>query len=365
MTKDYYELLGVSKDASKEEIKKAYKKLAKKYHPDINKEEGAEQKFKEISEAASVLGDDEKRRQYDQMGHDAFQQGSQGGSGFEGFGDFDFGSGFDMDDIFDAIFGGGRRRRSKGSDLRVDLTITLEEAAFGVEKEVSITKKNPCGKCNGTGGEELETCSTCAGQGVVRMVRRTPFGAFQSTGPCQECEGSGKKIKKPCDECSGKGYIVGESKVKVDIPAGVESGNRLRLQGYGEAASRSKASGDLYVFINVKKHDYFERHGDDIILEAPISFVQAVFGDEIEVPTLDGKAKLKIPSGTQPGTKFRMKNKGIQNINGFGRGDQHVIVNVEVPKKLSKAQKDALEDFKKASGETVKPQKNFFRKFFG
>lgn len=364
MTKDYYELLGVSKNASKEEIKKAYKKLAKKYHPDLNKSEDAEQKFKEISEAASVLGDDEKRRQYDQMGHDAFQQGSQG-AGFEGFGDFDFSGGFDMDDIFDAIFGGGRRRRGKGNDLRVDINIDLKEAAFGTKKEVKINKKNSCKSCNGTGGEELETCSVCGGNGVVRVIRRTPFGAFQSTGPCQECEGVGKKIKTPCEDCHGKGYNVGESIIKVDIPPGVESGTRLRMQGLGEAGVRGRESGDLYVFIEVSNHEYFERNGDDIILRVPISFVQAVFGDEIEVPTLDGKAKLKIPSGTQPGTSFRMRGKGIQNINGYGRGDQHVIVNIDVPKKLSKAQESALNEFKDVSGENITPQKSFFRKLFG
>ena len=373
MTKDYYETLGVSKNASKEEIKKAYKKLAKKYHPDLNKDNPeAEQKFKEISEAASVLGDEGKRKQYDQMGHNAFKQGQEHGQGHSGFEDAfrDFGfeggfsEGFDFDDIFDAMFGGRRKRNRKGNDLRVDVELDLEEAAFGTKKKVNVKKKNTCEKCNGKGGE-TETCNKCQGAGQIRTVRRTAFGAFQTAAPCDKCEGTGEMVKEACEGCNGKGYNIGEKELEIDIPQGVDNGHRLRLQGEGEAGPRGAVPGDLYVFIHVREHSFFKRDNDNVIVEVPISIIQATFGDEIEIPTLDGKAKLKIPKGTQPGTKFRMKGKGIPNVNGYGKGEQFVIAKVEIPKKLSKKQEELLKEFADVSGEKVEPQKSFFKRMFG
>lgn len=367
--KDYYEILGVDRGASKDQIKKAYKKLAKKYHPDLNKDAGAEQKFKDVSEAAGVLGDDAKRQKYDQMGHSAFKQGSEGGFNSSGFGGasqgFEGFEGFGMDDIFDSIFGGGRRRsRGNGNDLRVDVELDLKEAAFGAEKKVNVKKKNVCSTCSGSGAKSSTTCSRCGGQGMIRTVKRTAFGAFQTQGPCDVCGGSGKKITQECLTCDGKGHIFGEKELKINIPAGIESGQRLRLEGEGEAGMRGFSPGDLYVFVSVKPHKFFKRQGRHVYVEVPISFTQAVFGDNIKVPTLDGEAMLKVPSGTQPGTDFKMRGKGIEDLNGYGKGDQHVVVKVEVPKSLSKKQRDLLEEFAKEGGEST-PSKNFFQKVFG
>ncbi|MFP4524338.1 MAG: molecular chaperone DnaJ [Candidatus Woesearchaeota archaeon] len=376
--KDYYEILGVSKDASKEDIKKAYKRLAKKYHPDLNKDNPeAEQKFKEVNEAASVLGDEKKRQQYDQFGSAAFKNGGQGGPG--GFSGFDFsgfqGGGFDFEDIFDAFFGGGgggpfggRRRRQeeqRGSDLRYDMTITLEEAAEGVEKEVKVRKRVPCKECGGAGGSGVETCGTCHGNGVVRQTKRTPFGVFATTGPCPTCGGAGKTFREPCQACDATGVQTDTVTIKVDIPAGVDDGMRLRVPGEGDAGLKGAPAGDLYVFISVEEHEYFERDGDDLKLEVPISFVQAALGDDIEVPTLQGRASLKIPAGTETGTTFRLRSKGMPRLRGGGFGDQLVTVRVEVPKRLSSKQKRALEEFAEASGDSVEPQKGFFKKIFG
>lgn len=364
MTKDYYEILGVSKNASKEEIKKAYKKLAKKYHPDLNKESGAEAKFKEISEAAAVLGDDQKRQQYDSMGHDAFKQGG-GRQGFD-FNDFGAGfSGFDMDDILNAFFGGGQssRRRQTGQDLRVDIQITLEEAAKGVEKKIDVRKKESCSSCDGFGGK-TKTCTICSGTGYVKTIKRTPFGSFQSTGPCTTCNGVGREITKNCDVCEGRGYNVENKTLNIKIPAGVDDGTRMRVSGEGDAAGLGQRPGDLYVFISVLEHEYFKREGNDIHLEVPISYTQAVFGDEVEVPTLQGKAKLKIPKGTQPGTIFKMSGKGIPYVQSFGSGDQKVHITIDVPKKLTTKQKEILEEYAKSTGDNARPQKSFFEKLF-
>jgi len=367
MSKDYYKILGVEKNASKEEIKKAYKKLAKQYHPDLNKEADAEQKFKEINEAASILGDDQKRQQYDQFGSDSFK----GGAGFNGASGFDFsgfqgGGDFDFDNIFDMFFGGGgRRQERRGQDLRFDLELSLEEAAFGKSETIIIEKKNVCKECDGSGGEKMETCSICHGAGKSTEIRRTAFGAFQTTTICSTCGGQGKKILEECKKCSGDGFIKGTKKIKITIPAGVEDDSRLRVTGEGDAGMRGQRPGDLYVFISVKEHDFFERDGADINVEIPISFTQAVFGDEVEVPTLNGKAKLKIPAGTQSGTVFRMRGKGISYANDYGVGDQNVMVKVQVPKKLSRKEEDALKEFAEASGDHARPQKNFFKKIFG
>lgn len=347
--KDYYEILGVSRNASKEEIKKAYKKLAKKHHPDLNKESGSEQKFKEISEAASVLGNEEKRRQYDNIGHDAFRQ-TGGGANYQDFGNM--GGGFE--DIFDMFFGGGfsggsrRPRQKRGEDLEYPLTITLEEAATGVTKEFTIKKKVSCSACNGKGGHKVSTCSTCQGAGAVRQARRTPFGTFQSTTVCPTCNGEGEVVEDTCKTCSGQGVVYETKTIRVDIPAGVETGTHLRMSGEGNAVARG-ATGDLYIAISVKEHPIFTRRGDDILIDVPITYPQAVFGDEIKVPVLGGEAKLKIPAGTQSHTKFRLKNKGIQGLR-HTTGDQIVTIIVETPKKLNKKQEEALKEYMKTLG---------------
>jgi molecular chaperone DnaJ len=349
MAKDYYEILGVSKDTSKEEIKKAYKRLAKKYHPDLNKEDPkAAEKFKEINEAHKVLTDDRARANYDRFGTAGAGMGGFdfGGGGFEGF---DFG----MGDIFDMFFGGGRRRRegpARGANLQYEMHITLKQAATGTEKHINIPRHEQCSKCDGSGANsasDIVSCDECQGTGVVRRSQRTPFGMFQTSTTCRKCNGTGQYIKKACTQCKGSGIVRKERKIKVKIPAGVETGSRLRMPGEGEAGQKGGPSGDLYILIGVEHHDTFERHGDDIYLEVPVSFVDAAMGTEIEVPTLDGKAKLKIPSGTQTDTVFKMKGKGIPHLNAYGTGSEEVKVVVQVPKKLSRKQKDLLKEFEK------------------
>jgi molecular chaperone DnaJ len=369
MGKNYYEILGIEKNASKEEIKKAYKKLAKKYHPDINKEEGSSNKFKELNEAAAILGDDAKRKQYDQYGSDAFKQGGSGGFDYSNY-DFsgDFGDIFDnLGDIFGGSFGfgGGRRKSSKsrGHDLRADMEITLEEASTGIKKTIKIRKNETCEECSGKGGSGLETCSNCNGAGAVRMASRTPFGVFQTTTTCRTCSGSGETIHNTCSECGGNGLLKTEKKIEIDVPEGIEDGSRLRLSGEGDAGYRNGGQGDLYIIIHIKPHKIFVRDGNDIILETPISFIQAALGATIEVPTLHGKATLKIPEGTQTGTTFKMKDKGIPYLHSYGKGDQMVRVILETPK-LDKKQKKAMEELGKTLGEKVEPQKGFFKKFF-
>ncbi|MFH1590074.1 MAG: molecular chaperone DnaJ [archaeon] len=367
MSKDYYKILGIEKNASKEEIKKAYKKLAKKYHPDLNKDEDATEKFKELNEAAAILGDDEKRQQYDQFGSEAFKGGfNTSGFDFSSFGG-DFGNIFDhLGDIFGSSFGFGGRGSSRrsGSHLRADIEITLEEAASGVKKKLNITKKDSCDECDGKGGTGLETCRTCRGAGRVTVSKRTPFGIFQSTGICQNCGGSGEMVMNICSECDGSGLVQKNKTIEVDIPEGVENGSQLRVTGEGEAGYRGTPNGDLYVVVHVKKHAIFERREDDIYLEVPISFVQATLGAKIEIPTLDGKASLRIPEGTQTGTVFKMRGKGIPYLHSYGTGDQLVQVVVETPKNLNNKQEKALKSFAEELGEEVEPQKKWFEKFF-
>lgn len=372
--RDYYEVLGVSRDATEEEIKKAYRKLARKYHPDVNKDDkDAAEKFKEINEAYEVLKDPEKRARYDQFGHAGVGQGGFDPGNFGGFGDFgDFG-GFGSDifeDIFD-IFGGGfgrtrRRGPTRGADLRYDLEITLEEAAFGVEKEVEIFRMESCKKCNGTGakpGTMPKTCPTCGGSGQVRRVQNLGPMQFTNVTTCTNCGGRGNIIEEPCPKCNGRGQSKVGRKIKVKIPAGVDTGSQLRMSGEGEPGEMGGPPGDLYVVIRVKPHKLFVRQGDDLIYEVPISFVQAALGDEIEIPTLEEKVKLKIPEGTQPGTRFRLRSKGIPHIKGYGRGDLIVHVDVVIPKKLNEKQKELLVKFAKISGEDIKPtSKGLFRK---
>lgn len=369
--RDYYEVLGVSKGASEDEVKKAFRKLARKYHPDVNRDnpKEAEEKFKEINEAYEVLSDATRRAQYDQFGHAAFD-GAQGGGGFSGgFG----GGGGGFSDIFDMFFGGqsgfgGGRPHGpeKGADLRFDMEITFEQAAFGVETEITLPRTEECVICHGSGsapGTHPETCPQCRGTGQVQVAQNTPFGRMVNVRTCDRCRGEGKIVQSPCKECSGKGRVRKQRKIKVKIPAGVDNGSRLRVAHEGEAGARGGPPGDLYVYIFVKAHKLFTREGSDVICEVPISFVQAALGDEIEVPTLDGQVKLRIPEGTQPGAVFRVKDKGIPHLRGHGRGDQHVKVKVVIPKKLTDRQRELLSDFSKADGEDINPeQKGFFKK---
>ena len=349
MATDYYETLGVSKDASKEEIKKAYKKLAKKYHPDLNKADDAADKFKEINEAASVLGDDKKRSQYDQFGTTAEGFGA-GSSGFD-FRDFG-GQGFNFDNIFDNIFGGGFRQRgqNRGADLRYDLDITLEEAANGMDRTILIPRLEQCSHCKGTGAEnasDVETCTTCQGSGMQKRTQRTPFGLFATTSTCGSCRGTGSYIRNPCNLCDGEGREEHNRKIEVTIPAGVHTGSRLRMLGEGEAGEHGSESGNLYIVITVLPHKTFERHGDDLLMSMDVPFVLAALGGEVDVPTLDGDVSLKIPAGTQSEAVFRLKDKGIPDLRSGRKGSQHVKVSIALPKRLNKKQKKLLKDFAK------------------
>lgn len=363
--KDYYEILDISKDATDADIKKAYRKLAKKYHPDLNQgnKEEAEQKFKEVNEAYEVLSDPEKRSRYDRFGH--FGVDEQTG-GFDGFGDI-------FDDIFD-IFGGGFSTSSrkkpgprKGPDIRYDLNLEFKEAVFGVEKEIQIRKIENCSTCNGSGvkpGSSKSTCSQCNGTGEVRYAQNTPFGQFVRVSTCDACNGTGKIIKDKCTTCNGTGKIRKSNKVKVKVPAGVDNGSIISLKGEGHAGERGGPPGDLYIYIRVKPHEFFRREGNNIYCDIPISFTQAALGAEIEVPTLEETVKYHIPAGTQTGTQFKLKNKGVPNVRGYGKGDFYFKVEVKVPKKLNERQKELLKEFAKESGEYLKDEKKgLFDKF--
>ncbi|BAF59060.1 DnaJ-class molecular chaperone [Pelotomaculum thermopropionicum SI] len=371
--RDYYEVLGVSRNASAEEIKKAYRRLARQYHPDANPDDkDAEAKFKEISEAYMVLSDPEKRANYDRFGHAGVN--GQGFGGFEGFGGFggfaDFGG---LGDIFDMFFGSGGRRRAgpeRGADIRMELELTLNEAAFGLEREIKVPRVEICGTCGGSGaaaGTKPRTCPACGGTGQVQYAQSTPFGRIVQSRTCDRCRGAGQFIEKPCPTCRGTGQVRRTRSIKVKVPPGVDSGSRLRLAGEGEAGTRGGPPGDLYVYIQVKPHPVFARDGDDIICEVPVSFVQAALGDELEVPTLEGSTRLRIPEGTQTGTVFRLRGKGVPRLDGFGRGDQHVRIKVVTPTKLSEKQKALLREFARLDGESRHGfgsggEKSFFEK---
>jgi molecular chaperone DnaJ len=367
--RDYYEVLGVEKTATIEEIKKTYRKLAIKYHPDKNPgDKAAEENFKELGEAYEVLCDEQKRALYDQYGHAAFDRRSGGGGRGGGFHDpFEvFREVFGGASIFEDLFGGGGRRdpsqRERGDDLRYDMEITFEEAAHGCEKEITVTKPERCDVCHGSGaeaGSQTKTCPTCGGRGQVISSR----GIFSIAQTCPHCQGAGRVIDKQCKACKGAGRRERTGKIKLRIPAGVDTGSRLRSAGNGEAGFRGGASGDLYVVLHVKPHEIFQRDGDDLLCEVPVSFVQAALGADIEVPTLDGKASLKVPAGTQPGTMFRLKGKGVKNIQGYGHGDLHVRINVEVPTHLSSAQKAKLQEFSELCNGNESPlRQSFFEK---
>ncbi|MCJ8006884.1 molecular chaperone DnaJ [Lederbergia wuyishanensis] len=362
--RDYYEVLGVSKSATKDEIKKAYRRLSKQYHPDINKEAGADEKFKEITEAYEVLNDDQKRAQYDQFGH----EGPQGFGG--GFGGADFGGFGGFEDIFNTFFGGGGRRDPnaprQGSDLQYTLDLSFEEAVFGKETIIEIPREETCDTCNGSGakpGTTPETCSHCHGSGQLNVEQNTPFGRIVNRRVCNYCNGTGKLIKEKCRTCGGDGKVKKRRKINVKIPHGVDDGQQMRVSGEGEPGINGGPPGDLYVVFHVRPHEFFERDGDDIYCEMPITFAQAALGDEIEVPTLHGKVKLKIPAGTQTGTRFRLRGKGVQNVRGYGTGDQHILVKVITPTKLTEEQKQLLRDFADISGDTPDEQhESFFDK---
>ena len=365
---EYYDRLGVSKDASQDEIKRAYRKMSKKYHPDINKEPGAEEKYKEVQEAYETLSDDQKRAAYDQYGPD----GANGFGGQGGFGGFDGGAGFGgFEDIFSSFFGGGAARNPnaprQGDDLQYRVNLSFEEAVFGAEKEVHYNREATCKTCSGSGakpGTSPVTCGRCHGRGVINVDTQTPLGVMRRQVTCDVCHGTGQEIKDPCQTCHGTGHEKQSHKVSVKIPAGVETGQQIRLAGQGEAGFNGGPYGDLFVIINVNPSDKFTRDGSTIYYTLNISFVQAALGDTVEVPTVHGNVEMTIPAGTQTGKTFRLKGKGAPRLRGGSQGDQHVTVKIVTPTKLNDAQKEALLAFAKASGdEKIAPQKKgFFNK---
>ena len=365
--RDYYEVLGIDKDASKEEIKKAYRKLARKYHPDVNKETDAEDKFKEVKEAYEVLRDDQKRAQYDQFGHAGAEQGFGGFGGFGGAQDF---GGFE--DIFDMFFGGGARRDpnapQQGSDVQYSVTLDFEEAIFGKEMDITIPREENCETCHGSGakpGTKPETCSHCHGSGQLNQEQNTPFGRVVNRRVCHYCNGTGNIIKDKCSTCSGSGRVQKNKSIHINIPAGIDEGQQIRVPGKGEAGVNGGPHGDLFVLVRVKPHDFYVREGDNVYCEVPLTFAQAALGDEVEVPTVHGKVKLKIPAGIQTGKTFRLRGKGAPNVRGRGQGDQHVTVRIVTPTKLTDRQKELLREFNKIGGHDSTDEQgiNFFERF--
>ena len=374
--RDYYEVLGVSKGASEDDIKKAYRQLAKKYHPDLNPgDKTAEQKFKEANEAYEVLSDKDKRARYDQFGHAGvdpnFGGGGQGGWGGAyggGFGGMDF----DLGDIFSSFFGGGGRRQNPnapraGSDVGASVIIDFAESAKGCQKQVDVRVVEVCDECHGTGaakGTQPKTCSACNGRGQVTRQQRTPFGVVQTQSPCPTCQGKGRVIETPCRACGGAGQVRKARKVGINIPAGIDDGQVLNIRGKGNAGVNGGPAGDLQVQVSVRPHPLFEREGTDIYCEVPISFAEAALGGEIDIPTLEGTEKFQIPEGTQTGTTFQLKQKGVPVVNSKNRGTLHFTVRVETPKSLNAEQKDLLRRFADSCGETgVKGREKFFRRF--
>ena len=370
--RDYYEVLGIQKGASEDEIKKAYKKLARKYHPDMNPgDKEAEEKFKEVNEANEVLSDPEKKARYDQFGFAGVDPNYGAGAGGGAYGGgFDFG---DLGDIFGSFFGGGfggQRRNpnapQRGESIRASVSISFTEAAFGCEKSVTIERSEQCPTCKGSGcapGTTPEICPDCHGSGTVQTRRQTPMGVFASNGPCRKCGGTGRLIHQPCSDCRGSGAVRKRRTIKVNIPAGIDHGQTISLRGQGGTGKNGGPAGDLLITVMVQPHEIFRRDGVDVFCEAPITFTQAVLGAELEIPTIDGKVKYSIPEGTQTGTVFRLKGKGVPVLNGRGRGDQYVTVVIETPRSLNKEQKEALRRFSETLGENnYEKRKSFFKK---
>ena len=372
--RDFYEVLGVAKGASDEEIKKAYRKLAKKYHPDLNPgDKTAEAHFNEVNEAYEVLSDKDKRAKYDQFGHAGvdpnFGAGGYGG-GFGGFTDM---GDIDLGDIFGSFFGGGfggcgsrRNGPAKGDTLRTSVTISFEEAAFGCEKEISVARSETCDVCKGSGcapGTTADTCPDCHGSGVIRIQRGNGAFSFSTTAQCPKCNGTGKIIHSPCKTCNGAGTVRKNRKITIKIPAGIDDGQAISLRGQGGAGKNGGPAGDLIISVRVRPHPQFKRDGNAVYLEQPVTFLQATLGAELEIPTIDGKVKWNLPEGTQPGTTFRLRGKGIPNVNGRGRGDQFVTVDVQVPRNLSHEQKEALRAYGRAMGELPEEEEDGVKGF--
>lgn len=371
--RDYYEVLGVDRNADDAAIKKAYRTLAKKYHPDMNPgDKDAEAKFKEVNEAYAVLSDSEKKARYDQYGHAGVDPNGMGGAGFGDFGGF---GGFDFGDILSSFFGGGgssgarKNAPMRGDDIKVSLTISFEEAAFGCKKEISYNKIEKCSECNGSGaakGTSPETCPNCHGTGQVRITQRTPLGMMQTTRTCDNCRGKGKIVKDPCSNCKGTGYVRNKKTLVVTVPAGIDNDQRIALRSQGDDGRNGGPPGDLIIFISVRPHHIFERDGMNIYCEVPITFTEAALGAEITIPTLEGDVKYTIPEGTQTGTRFRLKNKGIVSASSSkNKGDLIFTVVIEVPKNLTEAQKDMLRKFSEDCGDSnYTKKKSFFDKIF-
>jgi molecular chaperone DnaJ len=367
--RDYYEVLGVSRSATDDEIKKAFRRLAKQYHPDANKEQGAETRFIEINEAYEVLSDAQKRSAYDRYGHAGVSSGA-GAAGFNG----DFAGFGSINDLFETFFASASasQRRSgsqRGADLRYDLTITFEEAVFGCQKDIELPRWENCTTCSGSGaapGTSTARCSACQGTGEIRRVQQSIFGQFVNVTMCERCRGEGRVITTPCEKCRGQGRVRNNRRVKVNIPAGVDDGINVRVTGEGEVSSRGGTPGNLYVILSVKPHPFFKRNGNDIIYELPISFTQAALGAEVEVPTVDNKTTtLKIPAGTQSGRSFRLKNMGVPVVHSTARGDQHVTVKVVTPTNLSPEEKRLFEELERLEKErNDQNDKNIFRNIF-
>ena len=369
--RDYYEVLGVSRGASEAEIKKAYRKLAKENHPDLHPgDKEAEARFKEVNEAYEVLSDADKKARYDQYGHAGVDPNFGAGGGFDG--SFDFG---DLGDIFGSFFGGGfgggRRTNpnapQRGESIRLSLAISFEEAAFGCEKSVTVERMEICDTCHGNGcapGSTPEVCPECHGTGTVQVRRQTPMGVFATSSPCTRCGGKGKIIHQPCKDCHGTGAVRKRKTIQASIPAGIDNGQTISIRGQGNAGKNGGPAGDLLITITVRPHELFRREGTSVLCEAPITFAQAVLGAELEIPTIDGKVKYELPEGTQSGTTFRLKGKGIPALNGRGRGDQYVTVYIETPRNLNKEQKEALKKFAESMGDSnYEARPKFFKKF--
>ncbi|MFA5696467.1 MAG: molecular chaperone DnaJ [Bacilli bacterium] len=365
--KDYYESLGLKRDASEAEIKSSFRKLAKEYHPDVNKSPDAEKKFKEIQEAYAVLSDESKRKQYDQFGHNAFD-GSQGGAGFSGAGGFDF-SGFDFGDVFSDMFGssfgfGGssRTRKTKGRDLQFQMELSFEEAVFGTEQTININVETECSECNGIGGSGEETCSTCHGSGTVTSEQRSLFGSFLTKTTCPHCQGRGVIYKITCSKCKGRGIVKENKEIIIKVPAGVDEESQLRLVGKGEAGTNRGPAGDIYVTFSITNHPLFMREEDDIYLELPITITEAILGCKKEIPTLYGKIVLSIPAGIQSKTKMLVKDKGVANATTRKKGNMYVIIDVVIPTKLDKKQRQILEDLNKTDLENHEDFERYYKK---